>query len=106
MARERALRGMSVAKISALANMSHVTWGRIEDGERVQPAKLAAVDRVFRWETGTCVAILSGEDPPLPDARIIEIMRSTVFTDEEKGWLIEALPPRKGDPSEQQENTG
>lgn len=97
---------MSVAKVAALAGMSHVTWGRIESGDRVQPGKLAGVDRVFRWPSGTAEAVLAGEDPPLPDPRVLEIMRSTVFTDEEKEWLMAALPPRKNGPTPERRETG
>lgn len=96
---------MSVAHIAALANMSHVTWARIENGERVQPGKLAAVDRVLHWEPGTCEAILAGEDPPLPDPRIAEIMRSQILTPEEKAIVIEVLPPRREPRSRRESDT-
>lgn len=96
--RERSLRGLPAYKAAALAGVSPVTWARIENGERVQTAKLAGVDRVFHWEPGTAEAILAGQDPPLPDPRIAEIMRSRVFTEEEKQIVIEALPPRREPP--------
>lgn len=105
-ARERSLRGLPVSKAAALANMSHVTWMRIENGQRVQSGKLGAVDRVFRWPSGTAEAVLAGEDPPLPDPRIVEIMRSTVFSDEEKEWLVAALPPRQSRPDTGERETG
>lgn len=34
------------------------------------------------------------KDDRSDDPRVAEIMRSEVFTDEEKDWLIKALPPR------------
>lgn len=94
-ARERSLRGKSVAHLAALAQMSHVTWARIEGGERAHSSKIAAVERVLGWETGTAEAILAGQDPPRPDPRVAYIMTSPVFTDEEKDHLLAALPPRK-----------
>lgn len=101
--RERTLRGLSVSRAAALAKMSHVTWMRIERAEAVQPGKLAGVDTVFHWKIGTTARILGGEEPPRPDPRIIEIERSQVFTDEEKGWLIQAIiertPPEGHDES-------
>jgi len=97
-AAERKLRGLSVARAAALAGMSHVTWARIENGDRVQDAKLGGIDRTFQWPVGMAARILDGEQPPRPDPRIIEIERSTVFTDEEKAYLIgkiRAMPPRE-----------
>lgn len=58
-------KGMTIVEAATAAGMSHVTWGRVEKGERVRPLTYTAIDRALGWVAGSCRAVLGGGEPIL-----------------------------------------
>lgn len=119
---------MNWREVSTAAGISYEALRGIRRGD-YRPSELTAraLDDALRWERGSVEAILAGGDPmpirrhapddddfdPIAqlermedaDPRILSILRNPVFTDEERAWLIEALPPRR-EPRQQRSDTG
>jgi transcriptional regulator with XRE-family HTH domain len=72
-----------------------------ENGRTSPKNRLGAVEEVL--------GLRLGDEPTEPeeltsaDPRIMAILRNPVFTDEERAWMIEALPPRR-EPRQQSES--
>jgi transcriptional regulator with XRE-family HTH domain len=56
--------------LAAATGVTDRTLGKLENGRRVSPSTLAAIENLFGWAPGSCRRILAGEEPgPVPAAR-------------------------------------
>lgn len=58
---ERAKLQISMEKAAALGGVSHVTWRRVERGQRVYARTFHAIDEAFGLTAGTAFAVYNGQ---------------------------------------------
>lgn len=51
--RKRLSLGLSIDQAAERSGMSPVTWSRVEQGKPVRALSYAAIERLFRWKSGT-----------------------------------------------------
>lgn len=54
--------------LEAASGVTHRTLGKLENGQRVSPDTLAAVERVVGWKPDSARRILAGDEPILADS--------------------------------------
>ena len=106
--------GLTQEQVQELGGPSPATLRLIMSGGRksLQPSSVGGLERALQWASGSVRAILAeGEPTPLTsaeqameargidtrnlDPRILAVLRDDVWSDEEKAWIIQTLPPRK-----------
>lgn len=63
--RRRRWLGITAAEAAVAAPLSPTTWSKIETTGTGSRSTYAAVERVLRWRSGSCQAILNGGEPLL-----------------------------------------
>lgn len=79
--RRKAL-GMSKEAAARVAEISRITWRKVENGESVRDVTYASVDRALGWVSGGAESVLSGGTPRVR-SDIPEV--DVVLTDHEAG---------------------
>lgn len=94
--RSREMLGLTIELIAKAANVSPVTWGRVEKGLAVRGLTYASVERALAWPAGRAQDILSNipERPETPDnvgpdddPLIAEIWGDPALTEDQKMQL-------------------
>jgi hypothetical protein len=56
--------------LAAATGVTDRTLGKLENGRRVSPSTLGAIENLFGWTPGSCRRILAGDEPsPVPVAQ-------------------------------------
>lgn len=97
--RRKAL-GMSKEAAARVAEISRITWRKVENGESVRDITYAAVDRALNWTSGSAEAALDGGTPRV-QSDVVEA--DVILTDHEAGSvrlvgrLLEAIRAEYGE---------
>lgn len=88
---ERVARSWSKESAARFANISSVTWDRIERGLPAQDTKYAAIAKAFGWKPDGCLRIIAGLEPELADEpdTIAAIKADDRLTDDDKARLVD-----------------
>lgn len=70
--RERTRRGWSVESAIAACGLGHMTWRRIERGERVQKRSYSGVDHAFGWPAGRTLAAIDADNESDDVTRLLD----------------------------------
>lgn len=89
-------RGWSKEEAARRANLSSITWKRVEDGLKVQPNKLRAIERAIGWAGGSADAVARGGEPEIeaavaPESSLESRLLDGPFSDEEKVYLLRLI---------------
>ncbi len=74
-------RGWSKEEAARHANISSITWKRVEDGLRVQVLKLRTIELALGWGGGSMDRIARGRAVVVEDSDTIEEIRARGFAD-------------------------
>jgi transcriptional regulator with XRE-family HTH domain len=120
--RRRLALSLSIDQAAEMGDrMSATTWTRVEQGKPVRELSYAAVDRVLRWQTGSCVGFLEdgaeptellhrsgeahitikAERPPSPREQELRLLREIRERVEELERLREDRTQPDADPGEE-----
>lgn len=72
---------LGIEPAAKLGGISKDTWKRVEAGQKVWDRSYAGIDAALQWATGSCLRVLSGDEPvpnePLGDGvKVADVPKS------------------------------